>query len=104
MTAWKAHERAIAKRLGGRRTGPLGKQSVDVEHPTWAIECKERKTLPAWLEEALAQAERAARPEQTAVAIIHRLGTRHDRDLVVMRLRAFEDLSGRVDEEERETT
>ena len=56
MTAWKAHERRMAKRFGGVRNGNRGEAAADVDAGWAAIECKERAKLPAWLERAMAQA------------------------------------------------
>ncbi len=93
----KEHERATAKALGGKRTGPLGKASVDVAHPLWAIECKERaKPHPAYVVEALAQARGSALEGQVPIAVFHHLGDLHSNDLVVMRLGDFADLHGQA--------
>jgi hypothetical protein len=59
--AWKAHERAIAKALGGERLPNTGKRSPDVVAGPWAIEVKTRRSLPRWLLAAIAQAEEGAR-------------------------------------------
>ena len=92
--AWKKHERAVAKRLGGQRAGPTGKTGSDVLHPAFAIEAKERKSVPKYLEDFLDQAERSARPEQLPIVVLHKLGKRHDNDIVLIRLRHFEDWYG----------
>jgi hypothetical protein len=91
---WKKNERALAARLGGKRIGPTGKTGSDVAHPLFAIECKHRKNLPEWLYEAQAQSCGAARPEQLPIVVWHKLGDRHDGDLVVMRLKDFEAWAG----------
>jgi len=93
-SAWKNCERALAKRLGGKRAGPTGRTGSDILHDWLAVECKERKRLPAWLKAALSQSIGAAKPEQLPIVILHELGTRHDGDLVVMRLRHFEEWFG----------
>ena len=97
-TAWKTTERAIAKRLGGRRAGPTGRTGSDViDAPIpFAIEVKHRQALPGWLLDAMSQSRGAARVDQTAIVVLHQLGARHDNDLVVMRLRDFEDWAGRL--------
>lgn len=94
--AWKAHERECARRLGGKRAGPLGKRGSDVTHPLWAVECKERKALPAWLKSALAQSVKAARADQLPLVVLHELGARHDGDVVCLRLKDFEQWFGLV--------
>lgn len=86
---WKRTERTIAGRLGGVRVPVSGRtrgDAPDVAHPRLAVECKHRATLPAWLLEAMAQAEACANPEQIPVAILHEHGRRHDVDLCVLRL------------------
>jgi len=87
--AWKRTERAIAERLGGQRVPVSGRQrgdAPDIAHDRLAIECKRRRSVPAWLLEAMAQAEAAARPGQLPVAIVHRHGGKHADDLAVLRL------------------
>lgn len=99
--AWKRHERVCAARLGGKRTGPVGRESVDVTHDHLAIECKERKNgVPQWLADAMSQARGNAKDGQMPLVIIHTLGQRHDRDLVVLSLKDFEDLYGTTREED----
>jgi hypothetical protein len=95
MSSWKRTERAIASRLGGRRvpvTGRARGDAPDVEHPTLAVEVKHRKELPAWLKEAMAQAEAAARDGKIGVVVLHEAGSRHEQDLVVLRLGDLEEL------------
>jgi len=65
-----------------------------VAHPWLAIECKDRAALPAWLLDALAQAEASATADQLPVAVLHRAGDRHDHALIVLRLGAFVDWFG----------
>ena len=99
--AWKVAERTVARRLGGKRAGPTGKEGPDVLHALWAIEIKERRRpLPAEIREALAQAARAARPDQLPIVVWHVLGRRHDDDVVMMRLADFEDWAGQLRVEE----
>ena len=85
---WKATERKIAALLGGRRVPVSGRgrgDQPDIAHPWLAIECKDRATLPAWLLDALAQAEGSASADQLPVTVLHRAGDRHDRALMVLR-------------------
>jgi len=94
---WKATERKIAALLGGRRVPVSGRgrgDQPDIAHPWLAIECKDRATLPAWLLDALDQAEASASAEQLPVAVLHRAGDRHDHALVVLRLADFVDWFG----------
>ncbi|QXD17021.1 hypothetical protein GQ464_008840 [Rhodocaloribacter litoris] len=90
---WKAVERAVAARLNGRRVPVTGRSrgdAPDVDHDWLAIEIKHRTRLPAWIEDALRQAEAAAREDQLPVAILHQKGRDHGKDLVVLRLADFE--------------
>ena len=89
--AWKAFEREIAKRLGGQRAGPLGREGPDVLHPLWAPECKMRKKLPRLLTEAMDQAVTNTPPGKIPLVILHQAHDEYDQALVVMRLRDFED-------------
>lgn len=86
----KALEIAIAKRLGGVRVGLTGRATADVVANQVSIECKERRRLPDWLVDAVAQAERNAGPGLTPVVVLHVLGARHDDDLVIVRLGEIE--------------
>jgi hypothetical protein len=93
---WKACERRVAAILGGRRVPVSGRQrgyAPDIEHPSLAIEVKSRAAYPAWLEDAMRQAEASARysdnPERIPVAVLHRGGERYADDLVVVRLSHF---------------
>ena len=90
MTLWKKTEREIAKLIGGRRVPVTGRQRGDVpdiEHPLLSIEVKERQTLPAWVEEAMSQAEASVKPFQIPVVFLHPKGGKHMDDLTILRLR-----------------
>jgi len=94
---WKNTERRIAALLGGRRVPVSGRgrgDAPDIAHPWLALEVKDRASLPAWLLDALDQAEASATPAQLPVAVLHRSGDRHDAALVVLRLAAFVDWFG----------
>lgn len=92
MTTWKAVERRIARILGGRRTGPLGKSSEDVAHKWLAVEVKHRKRLPEWIKDAISQATSAARPQgKLGIVVLHELNARWPDDLVLLRLGDFVD-------------
>lgn len=93
-TTWKATERAISKRLAGQRVGNQGAATPDVVTPWCSIEVKHRKELPAWLQDAMRQAVANARPETLPVVILHQCGQRHDNDLVMLRLRDFQEWFG----------
>ena len=92
--SWKVTERAVAKRLGGRRVPITGRQRGDVpdiDHPWLSVECKSKKTIPAWLRDAMAQAVAAMRDGQLPLVVLHQAGRRHDNDYMVLRLRDFVD-------------
>ncbi len=81
---WKEHERRIAKLFGGRRVGPAGTATEDVEHPLYAIECKLRKRLPGWIKDAVAQAVGAAKRNKLPLVVLHETGRHWQNDLVVI--------------------
>ena len=89
MTTWKQAEREVAARLGGRRVPVTGRgrgDAPDVAHPTLSIEDKHRQGVPAWLLEAMAQAEAASRDGRVPVAVLHEGGRPYDDALCVLRL------------------
>jgi hypothetical protein len=86
---WKRAERRIAELLGGRRIPVSGRQRgtvPDIEHESLSIEVKTRKSIPAWIEDALEQAEASLRDAQVPVAVLHQCGQRYRDALLVMRL------------------
>jgi hypothetical protein len=95
---WKACERRIAELLGGRRIPVSGRtrgDCPDVEHPTLSIECKSRKKLPAWIEDAMNQAEASAKDGRLPVVVLHQDRGPYAESLVVLRL---EDFAGHLKE------
>ncbi len=98
MKSWKTCERRIAAELGGSRIPVSGRDrgdAPDVDHPSLSIEVKSRKKLPAWLLDAIAQAEAAAGPHQLPVAVLHQDRSRYSDALVVLRLSRLESLATR---------
>jgi len=87
---WKDTERAIAKRVKGKRVGPSGRNTPDVITSWLAIECKERRQLPQWLKDAVQQARDNGERGKLAMVVLHESGRWHNNDLVLMRLRDFE--------------
>ncbi len=80
MKDWKTAERRIAEELGGRRVPVSGRQrgdAPDIDHPTLSIEVKSRKRLPAWIKDAMEQAEASAEQSQLPVAVLHEDGSRY---------------------------
>jgi hypothetical protein len=94
--AWKRTERAVAKRLGGKRVGNTGRATADVLTLWLAIEVKSKRKLPAWLSAALGQARAAAGDTRLGVVVLHQHGERHSDDIVLMRLADFEDWFGEI--------
>ena len=90
--SFKTTERAIARRLGGKRLGHLG--GADVTTDWLCVECKHRQSIPAWLVDAIAQAKRNATADQLPVAIIHQHGAHHADDLVVLTFAHFQEWFG----------
>lgn len=91
-STWQRHERHVAAALGATRTGNTGSAGADVQTPSWSIECKSWRRLPARVVDALTQAERTATGGRVAAAVLHQVGERHDADLVILRWRDFQDL------------
>ena len=68
--SWKAEERTIAAALGGRRNPNNGRAQSDVTAPRFGVECKKRRTLPAWLLRATLQARAGCTGAQTPVTVL----------------------------------
>lgn len=86
----KATERAIAKRMGGKRVGVMGGE--DVSHPVYSIEVKSRVSFAG--EKFIEQAERNCENGKTPIAIVHIHGKRFSEAIVMMRMREFEAHNG----------
>ncbi len=89
---WKRAQRRIAELLGGQRVPVSGRgrgDVADIACDRLAVEVKSRKTLPAWLEDALRQAEACAKGGQLPVVVLHEGGSRYADALVVTRLSSF---------------
>ncbi len=83
-------ERKIAKLLGGRRVPVSGRQRgdvSDVEHDQLSMEVKSRKILPAWILEALDQAQAASENGRIPVALLHQPSRKYADSLCVLRLK-----------------
>ena len=102
MTLWKSVERKIAVLLGGTREPVSGRQrgyKADIRHEYLSIEVKERQSLPAWLHEAMEQAEAAKQEGQHPIVVLHQKGLKHADDFVVMRLSEFTGWVQRMENE-----
>jgi len=89
---FKHLERRVARALGGRRHGHLG--GADVTGDWFSAECKYRKSVPAWLTNAVDQARRNAGSTQLPVVIVATHGQRLQDALVVVRFSDFVDHYG----------
>jgi hypothetical protein len=92
MKNWKACERRIAKLLGGTRvpvSGHARDDSPDIRHDRLSIEVKSRRKLPAWIEDAMKQAEVSAKDGQLPVAVLHQDGRKYWDAFVLIRLSEF---------------
>ena len=83
----KRHERNIAKLLGGKRLGVLGKE--DVSHSKFSIECKSREKLPKWFADFWEQTIRNSEPNKVPLLILHKFGQKYLDDWVVIRMEDF---------------
>jgi len=88
----KLAKRAIAKRLKAKRVGILSKS--DVEHPLFSCEVKSRLKFVGekWFLQAVRNCEQGKIP----AVIVHVTGHHHKNNYVILRLKDFEDLLGRV--------
>jgi hypothetical protein len=71
MTAWKDHERRVARALGGERSGPLGRHNSDAIGTPFAVECKRttRYSLRrSWIEQARRQSKDEGLPWLLVIA------------------------------------
>jgi hypothetical protein len=92
MKDWKTCERRIAEILGGKRIPVSGRtrgDCPDVEHPTLSIECKSRRKLPAWMEDAMNQPEASANEGRLPVVVLHQDRAPYAESLVMLRLEDF---------------
>jgi len=95
--SWKRSERRVAAILGGERVPVSGRARgdvPDVAHPWLCPEIKHRKSLPAWILDAMSQARAAARDGQLPIVVLHEAGRRHDDNLVLVRLGDFREWFG----------
>jgi hypothetical protein len=92
---WRAVERRLARRLKGKRTALSGAAGgSDIETPWCAVELKVRRALPRWLTSAVERAVREATDQRLPLVILHVWGQRHDDDIVITKLKHFEEWYG----------
>ena len=94
--AWKAFERRVAERVGGKRIPVTGERDgADVIAGPFVYQAKLRRGLPSylreWLRGIVAAGERCG---ATGVVIWKQPHTRDDEAVVVLRLRDWQDLHG----------
>jgi len=92
VKGWKGCERKVAALLGGKRVPVSGRgrgHSPDIHHERLSIEVKSRKKLPAWIEDAMKQAEACAHDGQLPLVVLHQDGQRYQEALIVMRLKVL---------------
>ena len=82
----------------------LGHSVSDVRTDELDAEYKHRAALPKWLVDAAKQAVANARDGRIPLLVLHEKGRRHDNDLVVMRLKDFEDFFGAIRKEDVEAS
>ena len=95
--SWKAFERRVAKKVGGKRLACTGeKDGVDVDAGVFVYQCKLRRNLPsylkAWLKGITAAGER--HNGATGVVVWKAPNARDDDAVVVLRLRDWESWHG----------
>ena len=84
----KNTERALAKILGGRRVGILGKEDIDI--PGFCVEIKDRVKFIG--DNFLKQAEKHLTDYKKAIAIVHIHKQPHEKDIVLMRLKDWMEM------------
>ena len=94
--SWKAFERRVAKRVGGKRIPVTGERDgADVIAPAFCYQAKLRRGLPSylreWLRGIVAAGERSG---TTGVVIWKSPGALDDDAVVVLRLKDWQDWHG----------
>ncbi len=96
--AWKAFERRLATRLGGRRIPVTGERDgADIVAGPFVYQAKLRQRMPSylwdWLQGIVGAAERQATPA-SGVVVWKAPNARDDDAVVVLRLKDWEALHG----------
>ena len=96
--SWKAFERRLARRVGGRRIPVTGERDgADVIAGPFVYQAKLRRGLPSylrdWLRGIVAAGERSG---TTGVVVWKQPNARDDDAVVVLRLEDWQDLHGDV--------
>jgi len=88
----KANQYALAKRLGMQNIGLLG--GNDLRGKGWSGEVKEFKRLPRSVVKSWEQVLGSLPNDKKPFVIWHELNQQRDNDIVMLRLREFEQLIG----------
>lgn len=88
----KRTEKEIAKRMGGKRVGILGKSDVEIEqsfknHPLYSIEVKSRLKAAciSWMEQAIRNCQQG----KTPIVRLHIKGKKYNDDIIMLRVTDF---------------
>jgi hypothetical protein len=89
----KQVEKEVAKRMGGKRVGILGKSDVELEesfknHPLYSIEVKSRLKAAciSWMNQAI----RNCREGKIPIVRLHIKGKKYEDDIVMITAKYFE--------------
>lgn len=93
--AGRKYQAVIAKRLGGQSVGTI--EGQDVKAGPYSIECKKRKAFVAtnWMDQCVRNCPEGKLP----IVMVHVTGSKHDHDLVMVRLKDWEDWYGQLNQE-----
>ena len=94
--SWKAFERRVAKRVGGKRIPVTGERDgADVVAGPFVYQAKLRRGMPSYLREWLRGIVAAGgRVDKTGILIWKEPGARDDGAVVVLRLRDWQSWHG----------
>jgi len=86
---WKAQERRIARLLNCKRNLNSGEAGPDLENAALAVQVKDRKDLPQWMQTALLQIRSQADKERLGIVVLTTPAT--SRAMVLMDLDDYRD-------------
>ena len=81
---WKAVERWVADKIGGKRIPITGRGKMDIEHEWLSPEVKDRKELPGWFTDAVEQARINADGKLAVVFLVPRPKPGHKKTAYVV--------------------